>query len=69
MMPVNHVQSRLCHVSVLADADTSTSDRILTAVDLTATSAALYHYTVLCHEVKSFIMQKMAPVTDILFIA
>ncbi len=40
MMPVNHVQSRVCHVTVLADADSlpqSMSNRMLTAVDLTAT--------------------------------
>ncbi len=40
MMPVNHVQSRVCHVTVLADAGSlprSESNRMLTAVDLTAT--------------------------------
>ncbi len=37
MMPVNHVQSCVCHVTVLAGAGTGTSNRMLTAVDLTAT--------------------------------
>ncbi len=37
MMLVNHVQSHVCHIAVLADAGTSTSNRTLTAVDLTAT--------------------------------
>ncbi len=37
MMPVSHVQSRVCHVTVLADAGTSATNRMLTAVDLTAT--------------------------------
>ncbi len=37
MMPVNHVQSHVCHVTVLADAGTSKSNRMLTAVDLTDT--------------------------------
>ncbi len=46
MMPVNHIQSRVCLVTVLADAGSrllsantclSASDRMLTAVDLTAT--------------------------------
>ncbi len=37
MMPVSHVQSGVCDVTVLADAGTSASDRILTAVDLMAT--------------------------------
>ncbi len=41
MMPVNHVQSCVCHVTVLADAGTSTSNRMLTAVDLTATSVVV----------------------------
>ncbi len=45
MMPVNHVQSRVCHVTVLADAGSRllsgstvarASDRTLTAVDLTS---------------------------------
>ncbi len=46
MMPVNHVQSCVCHVIVLADAGclrlwsvskaVSASNRMLTAVDLTA---------------------------------
>ncbi len=37
MMPFNHGQSRVCHVTVLADAGTSASNGTLTAVDLTAT--------------------------------
>ncbi len=40
MMPVNHVQSCVCHVAVLADADLlpwSESNRMLTAIDLTTT--------------------------------
>ncbi len=40
MMPVNQVQSCVCHVTVLADAGSlpqSESNRMLTAVDLTAT--------------------------------
>ncbi len=40
MMPVNHIQSCVCHVTVLADAGSlpsSESNRMLTAVDLTAT--------------------------------
>ncbi len=37
MMPINHVQSCVCHVIVLADAGTNASNRMLTAVDLTAT--------------------------------
>ncbi len=40
MMPVNHVQSRVCHVTVLADAGSliqSESNRMLTAADLMAT--------------------------------
>ncbi len=41
MMPVNHIQSRVCHVTVLADAGSlpqSDGNRMVTAVDLTATS-------------------------------
>ncbi len=37
MMPVNHVQSCVCYVTVLADAGTGVSNRMLTAVDLKAT--------------------------------
>ncbi len=40
MMPVNHDQSCVCHITVLADAGLlpqNESNRILTAVDLTAT--------------------------------
>ncbi len=37
MMSVNHVQSRMCHITVLADAGTGMSNRMLTAVDLMAT--------------------------------
>ncbi len=40
MMLVNHVQSRVCHVTVLADADSlpwSAGNRILATVDLMAT--------------------------------
>ncbi len=40
MMPITHVQSRVCHVTVLADAGSLPqieSNRMLTAVDLTAT--------------------------------
>ncbi len=39
-MPDNHVQSYVCHVTVLADAGSlsrSVSNRMVTAVDLTAT--------------------------------
>ncbi len=42
MMPVNHVQSRVCHVTVLADAGSlpqSESNRMLTAGDLMVTGA------------------------------
>ncbi len=45
MMLVNHVQSRVCHVTALADAGShlwSTSNRMLTAVDLTATGVIVY---------------------------
>ncbi len=44
MMPVNHVQSRVCHVTVLADAGSlprSESNRMLTALDLTATGVTV----------------------------
>ncbi len=44
MMPVNHVQSRVCHVTVLADAGSlpqSESNRMLTAADLTATGVTV----------------------------
>ncbi len=40
MMPAYHVQSRVCHIIVLADADSlpqSTNNRMLTAADLMAT--------------------------------
>ncbi len=36
-MPVNHVQSHVCHVTVLADVVTNVSNRMLTAVGLMAT--------------------------------
>ncbi len=41
MMPVNHVQSHVCHVTVLAVAGTNVSNRMLTAVDLTATGVVV----------------------------
>ncbi len=39
MMPVSHVQSRVCHATVLANAGScpQSASRMLTAVDLTAT--------------------------------
>ncbi len=40
MMPLNHIQSRVCHVTVLVDAGSclrSASNRTLTAGDMTAT--------------------------------
>ncbi len=39
MLPANHVQSRVCHIAVLANAGSlprSESNRMLTAVDLSA---------------------------------
>ncbi len=45
MMPVNHIQSRVCHITVVADAGSrlwnastgvSASNRLLTVVELTA---------------------------------
>ncbi len=44
MLPVNHVQSRVCHVTALADAGSlpqSESNRMLAAVDLTATGVTV----------------------------
>ncbi len=37
MMPVYHVQSRVYHITVLTNAGTSASNRMLTAGDLTVT--------------------------------
>ncbi len=48
MMPVSHVQSRVCHVTVLADAGSlpqRESNRMLTAADLTATGAQFLNVT------------------------
>ncbi len=36
MMPANHAHSCVCHITVLADAGMRASNRMLTAVDLTA---------------------------------
>ncbi len=44
MMPVNHVQSCVCHITVLADAGSlsqSESNKMLTAVDLTDTGVTV----------------------------
>ncbi len=41
IMPVNHVQSLVCVVTVLVDVGSSTSNRMLTAVDLTATGVTV----------------------------
>ncbi len=51
MMPVNHVQSRVCYVTVLVDtcsrersASACGSNRMLTAVDLTGTGVTVNKY-------------------------